>query len=185
MTMLFSDTYIVDAKLIEPEPHYDERGFFARTWCRKEFARHGMHAIFVQSGVSYNRKAGTLRGLHYQTEPCSEIKLIRCTRGVVYDVIVDLRPDSPTYLEHFTCELSEENGLSLYVPKGIAHGFLTLVNDVTVTYQMSQFYSPEHAAGVRYDDPRLGIGWPMDIQCISDQDRQWPDLQKGSRESPE
>jgi dTDP-4-dehydrorhamnose 3,5-epimerase len=175
--MLFSDTSIAGARLIEPEPHHDERGYFARTWCKREFARQGMEAEFVQSGMSYNRKAGTLRGLHYQKEPFAEIKLLRCTRGTVYDVIVDLRPESPTYLKHFSVELSEQNALTLYTPKGVAHGFVTLTDDTTVFYQMSEFYSPGHATGVRYDDPRLRITWPIDVTCISDRDRSWPDIE--------
>jgi dTDP-4-dehydrorhamnose 3,5-epimerase len=127
--------------------------------------------------MSYNREAGTLRGLHYQKEPFAEIKLVRCTRGVVHDVIVDLRPDSSSYLEHFACELSEENALMLYVPKGVAHGFVTLAGDATVSYHMSEFHSPGHASGVRYDDPRLRITWPIDVTCISDRDRNWPDIE--------
>lgn len=174
--MIFRETSIRGAYLVEPESHHDERGSFARTWCRREFARNGLRVEFVQDSLSFNGRAATLRGLHYQSKPHSEIKLVRCIKGVVHDVIVDLRPDSQTYLEHFACELSEENALALYVPHGMAHGFLTLVDDSVVAYKISEYYVSEHACGVRHDDPRLGIVWPLSPRLISSKDRNWPSI---------
>lgn len=158
--MRFIPTPLSGAYLVEPEPHDDERGCFARTWCLDEFAERGLNTAWIQCNVSYNRRAGTLRGLHYQADPRPEIKLVRCTRGAAFDVIADVRPASPTYGRWFAAELSADNRRALYVPAGFAHGFSTLSDDTELFYQMSERYYPELARGVRWDDPSLGVTWP-------------------------
>jgi dTDP-4-dehydrorhamnose 3,5-epimerase len=158
--MVFTPLALHGAFLIEPERHEDERGFFARTFYTEEFAAHGIKVPVVQCNVSYNRRRGTLRGLHYQRPPNEEAKLIRCTRGAIFDVIVDLRPDSPTFKRWAAFELSADNGKMIWAPDGFAHGFQTLVDDAEVFYQMSAAYAPRDAAGVRWDDPDLAIEWP-------------------------
>jgi dTDP-4-dehydrorhamnose 3,5-epimerase len=163
---------------IEPEKRQDERGFFARTWCRDEFAEHGLDSRLVQCSVSFNAKRGTLRGLHYQAAPHAEAKLVRCTRGAIYDVAVDLRPDSPTFLRHAAAVLSADNYAMLYIPEGCAHGFQTLAEASEVVYQMSEFYRPESARGVRWDDPAFAIAWPPDQRTIAERDRQYPDFNR-------
>jgi dTDP-4-dehydrorhamnose 3,5-epimerase len=172
--MQFLATALPGAFVLEPQPMADERGLFARTFCAREFAEHGLTSRLVQCSVSYNRQKGTLRGLHYQRSPHEEAKLVRCTAGAVYDVIVDLRPGSSTYLQHFGVELSARSRRSLFVPEMFAHGFQTLEDDTEVFYQMSQFYAPDHAAGLRYNDPELGIAWPLPVSVMSDKDRTWP-----------
>ena len=172
--MKFVKTSVVGAYLIELDRMEGERGFFARLWCNTEFAEHGLKAIVAQSNIGVSRKAGTLRGLHFQTAPHIEVKVVRCPRGAVYDVIVDLRPDSPSYRKWFGAELSAENGRTIYVPEGCAQGYLTLMDDTEVYYHTSEFYHPESAAGIRYNDPEFGIEWPREITIISDQDRAWP-----------
>jgi dTDP-4-dehydrorhamnose 3,5-epimerase len=173
----FHETKIAGALLIEPERRPDERGFFARTWCRDEFAARGLTTAWVQCNVSFNERRGTLRGLHYQADPFPEIKLVRCTMGAAYDVIVDLRPGSPSFGQWVGVELTAANRLSLYIPGGVAHGFQTLADDTELFYQMSEFYRPELARGVRWDDPRLGIAWPDCPQrIISARDRNLPDF---------
>ena len=172
--MRFIETKLAGAYLIEPEPHEDARGFFARTFCAREFAAHGLATEFVQCSISMNRKRGTLRGLHYQLSPAEEVKLVRCTAGAVHDVIVDLRPASPTYRQHVGVELTAPNRRALYVPEMFAHGFQTLEDDSEVFYQISEFYAPEKSVGIRFDDPRLDIPWPLPITAISDKDRSWP-----------
>jgi dTDP-4-dehydrorhamnose 3,5-epimerase len=172
--MRFLETKLRGAYIVEPEPHEDSRGFFARTFCAREFQEHGLLNSFVQCSVSLSRERGTLRGLHYQRPPACEVKLVRCTAGALYDVIVDLRPDSPTYLQHIGVELTAKNRRALYVPEMFAHGLQTLENDTEVFYQISQYYSPGNAAGLRYDDPRLGISWPLSVACISPKDLKWP-----------
>ena len=147
--MIFTETRLAGAYLIEPERIEDERGFFARTWCRDEFERHGLNPRLVQCNVSYNARRGTLRGMHYQAKPHEEAKLVRCTRGAIYDVIVDLRPDSPTYRQWVAAELTAENRRMLYIPEGFAHGFQTLADETEVFYQMSELFHPESARGVR------------------------------------
>ena len=174
--MIFTETTLKGAVIVDPERHEDPRGFFARTWCERECAGHGLNTRIVQCSVSVNKKKGTLRGLHYQTAPHQEAKLVRCSRGSIYDVIVDLRPDSPTFKRHVTVVLSAENGRMLYVPEGCAHGFQTLEDDTEVSYQMSAFYAPECARGVRWDDPAFGIDWPPDDRIILDRDRSYPDF---------
>jgi dTDP-4-dehydrorhamnose 3,5-epimerase len=173
--MRFTRTTITGAFLVDLEPITDERGFFARSFCRHEFAAHGLNPELAQCNVSLNRRRGTLRGMHWQAAPHEEAKLVRCTRGMLHDVIVDLRAGSPTYGRHTAVLLSAENRRMLYVPEGCAHGFLTLEDDTEVLYQMSAFYAPESARGVRFDDPVFGIRWPAEVMVISERDRGYPD----------
>jgi dTDP-4-dehydrorhamnose 3,5-epimerase len=176
--MNFIPSDIPGVFIIEPEPKSDERGMFARTWCRRDFAERGLAADWVQSSVSFNPLRGTLRGLHYQDMPHPETKLIRCTRGALYDVVVDLRPGSPTYGCHAAVELSAENRRELYVPGGLAHGFQTLSGDTEVLYFISEYYRPELARGVRWNDPAFGIRWPLAVAIISDRDNSYPDFSR-------
>jgi dTDP-4-dehydrorhamnose 3,5-epimerase len=172
--MRFNETLLAGAFVIEVEPHTDDRGLFARTFCAQEFQRHGLSDGFVQCSTSWNVRKGTLRGLHYQRAPAGEIKLVRCTAGSVWDVIVDLRTDSPTYLQHVGVELSARNRRALYVPDMCAHGFQTLEDDTEVSYQMTAFHAPDLAAGVRYDDGKLRITWPLVVAKVSERDQTWP-----------
>ncbi|PYM94888.1 MAG: dTDP-4-dehydrorhamnose 3,5-epimerase [Candidatus Rokuibacteriota bacterium] len=174
--MIFTETPLKGAFVIEPEPLADARGFFARTWCQREAEQHGLNPRLVQCSVSFNRRRGTLRGLHYQAAPHEEAKLVRCTAGALHDVIVDLRRDSPTFRGHFAAGLSAKNRRMLYVPEGFAHGFQTLEDGTEIFYQMSEFYSPESARGVRWDDPAFGIVWPDADRIINDRDRAYPDF---------
>ena len=176
--MIFREAAIPGVYLIEIEPRQDERGLFARTWCAREFADHGLDPRLVQCSVSFNSQAGTLRGMHYQIAPHAEAKLVRCTRGALFDVVVDLRKDSPTYLRWVGYELSEDNRLSLYVPEGCAHGFLTLQPATEVLYQMSVEYHPGSARAFRWNDPAVGIEWPEAPRVMSQQDRSHPDLER-------
>lgn len=164
--MIFTETKLKGAYVIELERIEDERGFFARSWCQKEFEEHGLNSRLVQCNISFNKKKGTLRGMHYQAGPYEEAKLVRCTRGAIYDVIIDLRPDSDTFKQWIAEELSAKNQKMLYIPEGFAHGFQTLENDSEVFYQMSEFYHPECARGVRWDDPTFRIIWPPDNKRI-------------------
>ena len=177
--MIFRETVVPGAFVIEPERLRDERGFFARTWCVRECAEHGLNPQVVQCSISVSEKKGTLRGLHYQAAPHAETKLVRCTRGAIYDVIVDLRADSPAFLRHFAVELSAENHTMLYVPEGVAHGFQTLADDTEVAYQMSAFHALAHARGVRWNDPAFAIAWPPGERIISERDRSYPDFAPG------
>lgn len=179
--MQFTPTKLQDAYIVALQPILDERGFFARTFCRDAFAEHGLQVEYPQHSMSFSRRRGTLRGLHYQLAPHEEAKLIRCTRGEIFDVIVDLRPDSASYRRWQSFELSSQNGRQLYVPAGFAHGFQTLCDDVEVNYLISARYKPEYAAGIRYDDPALGIGWPLSIAEISERDLSWPPISKTGR----
>ena len=172
--MIFKETKLQGAYIIEPELLEDERGFFARTWSREEFAARGLDANLVQCNSSFNKQRGTLRGMHYQTAPHEEVKLARCTAGAIYDVIVDLREDSPTRSQWIAMELSAANRLMVYIPKGFAHGFQTLADETEVFYQVSEYYHPESARGVRWDDPAFGIDWPLEISVISERDRSHP-----------
>ena len=174
--MIFTETRLKGALLIDPERHEDERGFFARTWCQQEFAAHGLNPRLVQCSVSYNHRKGTLRGLHYQAAPFAEAKLVRCTRGAIHDVIIDLRPDSATFRDWQAAELTADNRRMLYIPEGFAHGFQTLEDDTEVFYQISQSHQPEAAAGVRWNDPAFQIQWPDGPQIIAARDRQFPDF---------
>lgn len=174
--MIFRETSLSGAYIIEPEFKEDERGFFARTWCQREFREHGLNTSLVQCNISFNKKKGTLRGMHFQKPPYEEAKLVRCTMGAIYDVIIDLRPDSSTFKKWFATELTAENRKMLYIPEGFAHGFITLTDNTEVFYQMSQFYYPEYAIGVRWNDPSFNIIWPIDVAVISDRDRNYPDF---------
>ena len=168
--MIFTPTELKDAYIVEPKKLEDERGFFARTWCEREFRDRGLNPNLVQCNISFNHKKGTLRGMHLQVEPYAEAKLVRCTQGAIYDVIIDLRPDSNTYKQWIAVELTPENHKALYVPEGFAHGFQTLADNTEVFYQMSQFYAPECARGYRWNDPSFNIDWPLEISVISDKD---------------
>ena len=174
--MKFIETALKGALIIHPELVEDERGFFARTFCRNEFAARGLNPELVQCSISFNRKKGTIRGMHLQLPPCEEIRLVRCTRGAIYDVIVDLRSESPTFRKWIAAELTEANRHQLYVPAGFAHGFQTLGDDCEVFYQMTEFYAPQYSFGVRFDDPALKIDWPQPVTAISAGDRSYPDL---------
>jgi dTDP-4-dehydrorhamnose 3,5-epimerase len=174
--MIFTEAGLKGALIIDIDPIRDERGFFARSWCQREFAAQGLHLGWVQCNISFNRKRGTLRGMHYQVAPYAEAKLIRCTRGAIYDVIIDLRPDSPTFKRWVAVELTADNRRMLYVPEGFGHGFQTLGDDTEVFYQMSQFYAPDYGRGVRWDDPAFAISWPAERRIISDRDRSFPDF---------
>ena len=174
--MRFTETALPGAYIVEPERHEDARGFFARTWCQREAVVYGLNPRLVQCSISFNLRKGTLRGLHYQAAPDEEAKLIRCTMGSIYDVIVDLRRDSPTFRGHFGVVLSAKNHRMLYVPEGFAHGFQTLKDRTEVFYQMSEFYAPHSARGVRWDDPAFGIAWPPGDRIINDRDRTYPNF---------
>jgi dTDP-4-dehydrorhamnose 3,5-epimerase len=172
--MRFVPTLLHGAYTIELEKRGDHRGFFARFFCEREFGEVGLETRFVQLNNSLTAASGTLRGMHFQLPPAAEVKVVRCIRGALHDVIVDLRPDSPTYLKWFGADLSAENRVMMYVPRGFAHGFITLSDDTEVLYLVSAFYAPEHERGVRFDDPRFGIRWPMIPTEMSDKDRVWP-----------
>ena len=172
--MLFDETTVEGAWLVSLEPARDQRGFFARTFCGDEFKAHGLETLFPEHSISFSARSGTLRGMHYQHVPYSEVKLVRCVKGAVWDVIIDLRPASPTYRRWQGFELSDQNGLQLYIPKGLAHGFQTLCDNVEVNYLISEPYTPRAASGVRYDDPSFAITWPRPITIISAKDTQWP-----------
>lgn len=171
--MIFTETKLKGAFIIEPERLHDKRGFFARTWCQQEFAANGLNPRLVQCNISFNPKKGTLRGMHYQVFPYEEAKLIRCVRGAIYDVIIDLRPTSPTLKQHFATVLSAENYNMIYVPGGFAHGFQTLEDNTEVFYQISEFYHPESARGVRWNEPTFGIQWPIEVKLISKRDQEY------------
>lgn len=174
--MRFEETELRDARLIEPEPVRDHRGFFARTFCVREFADHGLTATFVQHSTSQSNTRGTLRGMHFQRAPHGEAKVVRCLQGAIWDVIIDLRPNSPTYRRWQGFELTPENRRQLYVPEGFAHGFQTLSDDTEVGYLISAFYVPDAASGVRHDDPAFDIDWPLEVTVISEKDRAWPEF---------
>jgi dTDP-4-dehydrorhamnose 3,5-epimerase len=175
--MIFRDTKLSGVFEIHATPVTDDRGFFARTWCQQEFEDRGLASRIVQCSVSYNVKCGTLRGLHYQAAPFAEAKLVRCTAGAIYDVAVDLREGSPTFRAWHGAELTARNHCALYIPEGCAHGFLTVEDGSEVLYQMSEFYHPEAARGVRWNDPAFGILWPGGVKVIADRDRTYPDFE--------
>ncbi len=174
--MIFLRTPLAGATIIETEPHVDARGSFARTWCHREFTNAGLNADMVQSSISRNTRAGTLRGMHWQAYPYEEVKLVRCIRGSIYDVIIDLRPTSPTYMMHCGFELDAESGRALYIPEGFAHGFVTLEDDTEVLYQMSNYYEPGAARGARWNDPAFGIAWPIENPILHPRDASYPDF---------
>jgi dTDP-4-dehydrorhamnose 3,5-epimerase len=175
--MIYRQTNLPAVFEIQLEPASDQRGFFARTWCRQEFEAHGLNPMLVQCSVSFNTRKGTLRGMHYQTLPCAEAKLVRCTKGAIYDVVIDLRPSSSTYRRWTAAVLSASNRRMMYVPEGCAHGFLTLEDESEVFYQMSEFYSPHSARGVRWNDPAFRIEWPNAVEVISERDKTYPDFE--------
>lgn len=172
--MIFTPGTLAGAWVLDPERHEDERGSFARTFCRREFEAHGLNPDIAQSSVSFNRRRGTLRGMHYQAEPFAEAKVVQCGGGAIYDVVLDLRRGAPTYLRWEAFELSARNGRMLYIPEGVAHGFQTLEDGAVVLYQMSEFHAPEHARGVRWDDPAFGIEWPIPHPFLSLRDASYP-----------
>jgi dTDP-4-dehydrorhamnose 3,5-epimerase len=174
--VVFVETKLKGVYIIEVEKMEDERGFFARTFCQDEFEAHGLNPRAAQCSTSFNKRKGTLRGLHYQVAPYGEVKMVRCTAGAIYDVVVDLRPDSPTYKQWMAVELSEDNRRALYIPTGCAHGFQTLEDNSEVFYQMSEIYHPECARGLRWNDPAIGIEWPSDTRTISKRDSLYPDF---------
>jgi dTDP-4-dehydrorhamnose 3,5-epimerase len=176
--MIFREATLAGAFLIELEQHVDERGFFARTFDPEELAAHGLAAQIVQMSMAHNTSAGTVRGMHFQYPPYAEVKFVRCTRGAVHDVIVDLRPESPTFAQSYAVDLDADTGATLYVPERFAHGYQTLTDETDVTYAMTAPYAPEAAAGLRHDDPELGIAWPLAVSCISERDRGWPLLEE-------
>ena len=172
--MIFRETRLPGAFIVDLEPRTDERGFFARAFCQREFEAHGLKPVIAQANISFNYRRGTVRGLHFQHPPHAETKFVRCSRGAIVDVIVDLRPDSPTYLQHVAVELTADNRRGLYVPERVAHGYQVLEDNTETTYQVGEFYTPGAEDGLRYDDPRLGIDWPLPVTDMSDKDRRWP-----------
>jgi dTDP-4-dehydrorhamnose 3,5-epimerase len=174
--MIFTETGLKGAFLVDIEKHADERGFFARAWCRREFEARGLNPELAQSNISFNPRRRTLRGLHFQARPHEEAKLVRCTRGAIFDVIVDLRPGSPTFTRPFGTELTADNRRMLYAPEGFAHGFLTLVDATEVFYHISAFYEPSSQRGVRWNDPAFSIAWPVEPRLISERDRGFRDF---------
>jgi dTDP-4-dehydrorhamnose 3,5-epimerase len=172
--MIFHETKLPGAFIVELDKKLDDRGFFARAFCANEFQDHGMPGRFVQANMSFNHKKGTLRGMHYQVQPASEPKFIRCINGAIWDVIIDMRPESPTYLQHIGVELSAENRKAIYVPDMFAHGNQALTDGAELLYLVGEFYTPGCERGVRFDDPAIGIEWPLPVTVISDKDAKWP-----------
>ena len=172
--MIFTETKLSGAFIIDLERREDERGFFARAFCQNEFSEHGLKPVIAQANLAFNKRKGTLRGMHFQFPPAAETKLVRCTRGAIVDIIVDLRPESPTYLQHVAVELSADNHRALYVPERFAHGYQVLEDITETSYQVGEFYTPEAEGGVRYDDPRLGLTWPLPVTEITEKDRGFP-----------
>jgi dTDP-4-dehydrorhamnose 3,5-epimerase len=181
--MIFTPGRLDGLHLVATERHEDERGWFARSWCARDFAEHGLDARLAQVSLSFNRRTGTLRGMHYQRPPHAEAKLVRCLRGAIWDVALDLRPGSPTQGEWQGFELSAENGLALFLPEGFAHGFQTLRPDTEVLYHISTFHAPAFAAGVRYDDPAFAITWPLPVTVVAERDAAWPDYRTVAEEA--
>jgi dTDP-4-dehydrorhamnose 3,5-epimerase len=174
--MIFTETSLKGAHIIEIKKLEDERGFFGRSWCKREMEEHGLNGDLAQANTAFSHKQGTLRGLHYQSAPYEETKIVRCTRGALYDVIVDLRPDSPGYLEWYGVELTENNYKALYIPENFAHAYITLTDNCEVTYMVTQFYTPGAERGIRWNDPLLKIRWPVEPVIISEKDRSHPDF---------
>ena len=172
--MIFTETALTGAFVIDLERREDDRGFFARSFCQREFEEHNLNAVIAQANLAFNRAAGTMRGMHFQYPPAAETKLVRCTRGAILDIIVDLRPESTTYLEHVAVELTADNHLALYVPGRFAHGYQVLEDMTETSYQVSEYYTPAAEGGLRHDDPDLRLEWPLALTEISDKDRAWP-----------
>jgi dTDP-4-dehydrorhamnose 3,5-epimerase len=174
--MIFTETALAGAWIIDLERREDSRGFFARMFCQHEFADHGLEPIIAQANIARSDRRGTLRGMHFQYPPAAETKYVTCPRGAILDVIVDLRPESPTYLRHISVELTEDNHRGIYIPQRFAHGYQTLADDTVTTYMVGEFYTPGSEGGLAYDDPDLGIAWPLEVTAISDKDAAWPHL---------
>jgi dTDP-4-dehydrorhamnose 3,5-epimerase len=174
--MIFTETKLKGAFVIDMERREDSRGFFARAFCHHEFEAHGLKSTIAQANVAFNHKKGTLRGMHFQFPPAAETKLVRCTRGAILDIIVDLRPESKTYLQHVEVELSADNGLALYVPERFAHGYQVLQDKTETSYQVGEFYTPGCEGGLLFNDPKLGLNWPLPVTVVSDKDRTWKRL---------
>ncbi|MBD2359712.1 dTDP-4-dehydrorhamnose 3,5-epimerase [Anabaena sp. UHCC 0399] len=183
--MIFTTTELKDAFIIDLEEKSDNRGFFARTFCAQEFAAHGLKPVVSQCNLSYNYQKGTLRGMHYQLKPAAETKLIRCIKGAIYDVIIDMRPESPTFLSHIGVELTSDNHRALYVPEMFAHGYQALTDDAEIVYQVGEFYTPGYERGLRYNDPFFNIDWPLEVTVISEKDANWPLLENIPIGSPD
>ena len=173
--MIFTETSLNGLYIVELVRLEDERGYFARSWCQREFEEHGLNSQLVQCNISFNKRRGTLRGMHYQTAPYEEAKLVRCTRGSLYDVVIDIRPTSQTFKSWFAVELTSEHHRALYIPEGFAHGFQTLIDNTEVFYQMSEFYHPESAKGIRWNDSEFSIAWPIEALVVSEKDNSYPD----------
>ena len=176
--MIFIETTLKGAFIVDLEPRGDDRGFFARSFCQREFEAHGLKTLIAQANLSFNYRKGTVRGLHFQFPPAAETKFVRCSRGAIVDVIVDLRPESPTWLQHVAVELTGENRRGLYVPERFAHGYQVLEDNTETSYQVGEFYTPAAESGLRFDDPRLAIAWPLPALDMSDKDRRWPLLEE-------
>jgi dTDP-4-dehydrorhamnose 3,5-epimerase len=176
-TMIFEETDLPGAFILDMERREDDRGFFARAFCQNEFTDHGLKPVIAQANVAYNHRRGTLRGMHFQIPPAAETKLVRCTRGAILDIIVDLRPESSTWLRHIAVELTADNHRALYVPERFAHGYQVLADETETSYQVGEFYSPPNERALRYDDPRLGLEWPLEVTVISGKDRDAPLLE--------
>lgn len=175
--MIFNQTALKGAYTLELERREDTRGFFARAFCQKEFEAHGLKPVIAQANVAHNRQKGTIRGMHFQSPPAAETKLVRCTRGAIIDIIIDLRPESPTFLQHVAVELTADNQRALYVPERFAHGYQVLEDNTDTSYMVGEFYSPPNERALRYDDPKLGLSWPLPLSVISDKDRDAPLLE--------
>jgi dTDP-4-dehydrorhamnose 3,5-epimerase len=172
--VLFTETKLIGAFIIDLERREDDRGFFARAFCQNEFSDHGLKPVIAQANIGFNRRRGCVRGMHFQYPPAAETKVVRCTRGGVFDVIVDLRPESPTYLEHISVELTADNHRAIYIPERFAHGYQALEDETETSYQVGEFYTPGAEGGLRYDDPDLGLTWPLSVTEISEKDERWP-----------
>ncbi len=174
--MIFTETALQGAYIIDIEPRSDSRGFFARAFCQNEFAAHGLKPMIAQANLAFNHYKGTLRGMHFQYPPTAETKIVRCTRGAIVDIIVDLRPESPTYLKHISAELTADNHRAIYVPERFAHGYQVLCDSTETSYQVGEFYTPGSEGGLRFNDPGLGLDWPLPVSVISEKDQDWPTL---------
>jgi dTDP-4-dehydrorhamnose 3,5-epimerase len=175
--MIFTETALKGAFIIDIEPRPDVRGFFSRTFCQREFAAHGLKPVIAQANIAFNHKKGTLRGMHFQCPPSPESKFVRCTRGGILDIIVDLRPESRTYMQHIEVELTADNHRALYVPERFAHGYQALEDTTETSYQMGEFYAPGDEGGLLFNDPKLGLKWPLPVTAMSDKDQAWPLLE--------